>query len=74
MVHVLKKVERLGNRPVLANELDAEFAWIFRMVKLFDQAESLQGKVAERHERFPDVVAWELFFFHDQYVVRLFGQ
>ena len=74
MVHVLEKIERLGNGTVLPNELDAELAGVRGLPELLHQAETLERKIAEGHERFAHVIAGKFFLLDDQDIVPLFGQ
>lgn len=74
MVKVLKKVKRLGEKPILTDELDAIFPGIGGLHQLIDEPKSFQRKITKGHEGFANVITGKLFLLHNQNLVAFFSQ
>jgi hypothetical protein len=69
---VLEKIERLGEGPILADELDTVFSRTGGGHELVHNTEAFQCEVAVGHKGFPYVVSGKLLFFENKDFVTLF--
>ena len=74
VVQGLEKIERARLLARRVRELDAVLADERAFLELFQESHALEGPVSIGHQRFTNVMTWELFFFKEHDAAAFAGE